>query len=176
MMMMTMWSAMEPSTISRLFAEAFRYETVSESAFPMSGADYNQTFDRAVNPKACSLREASYTQEDHSALFEELGRFYAFFGLGRSERAELPDHLSVELEFMHYLTHLEAEQAQDPEELESVRRAQADFLRRHLARLVNGVRGSARPSVPACEALVASCHDFIESELALVHAGFVEQE
>ena len=174
--MKTMSSAMERSTIYRLFAEAFRYETVSDSAFPMGGADYNQNFDRAVNPKACSLREASYTQADHSALFEELGRFYSFFGLGRRERAELPDHLSVELEFMHYLTHLEAEQVQDAEELESVRRAQGDFLARHLALLVDGALGSARPSVPACGALVASCHDFIESELALVHADFVEQE
>ena len=175
-MMMSMSSAMERSTIYRLFAEAFRYESVSDSAFPMSGPDFNQSFDRAVNAKACSLREASYTQEDHSALFEELGRFYAFFGLGRSERAELPDHLSVELEFMHYLTHLEGEQAQDEDELASVRRAQADFLVRHLSRLINGVRASVRPSVPACEALVAHCHDFIDSELALVHAGFVEQE
>jgi len=172
--MMTMSSAMERSTIYRLFAEAFRYETVSESAFPMSGADYNQNFDRAVNPKACSLREASYTQADHSALFEELGRFYSFFGLGRSERAELPDHLSVELEFMHYLTHLEAEQAQDEVERESVRRAQSDFLTRHLARLIDGVRQNLRASVPECDSLVASCHEFIQSELALAHAGFVE--
>lgn len=174
--MIPMSSAMERSTIYRLFAEAFRYETVASSAFPMSGANYNAAFDQAVNPKACSLREASYTQADHSALFEELGRFYDYFGLGRSPQAELPDHLSVELEFMHFLTHLEAEQAQDAQERDSLRRAQGDFLGRHLARLMDGVRDGLRSTDPACQALVSTCHDFIASELALVSAGFVEQE
>lgn len=174
--MMGMSPAMERSTIYRLFAEAFRYETVGDSAFPMTGAEFNAAFDQVINPRACSLREASYTEEDHSALFEELSRFYGFFGLGRRERSELPDHISVELEFMHFLTHLEAEQAEDEAERESLRRAQADFLTRHLSRLVKGVRAHVVAPVPACEELVTSCHNFIESELALAHAGFVEQE
>jgi nitrate reductase assembly molybdenum cofactor insertion protein NarJ len=31
-----------------------------------------------------------------------LVRFYGHFGLAREERAELPDHVTVELEFMHF--------------------------------------------------------------------------
>ena len=58
---------------------------------------------------------------------------------------------------------------QDEVERESVRRAQSDFLTRHLARLIDGVRQNLRASVPECDSLVASCHEFIQSELALAH-------
>lgn len=44
-------------------------------------------------------------------------RFYSFFGLAREQRAETPDHLSVELEFMQdYPTHLEAVVGDDDEQ------------------------------------------------------------
>jgi len=69
---------------------------------------------------------------------EELVRFYEYFGYTLGEKfAWAPDHLSVELEFMHYLTYGEAlavsEDGGDPV---SFQLAQADFIERHLVNWV----------------------------------------
>lgn len=74
-----------------------------------------------------SLREANYIREGEKVLFEDLFRFYDHFGLDTSSGAlrEWPDHIAVELEFMHYLVWLEA----GPDtNLGPLRRAQKDFL------------------------------------------------
>ena len=73
---------------------------------------------------------------------EEVFRFYQYFGLDFSKGGlrELPDILPVELEFLHYLTYLEAKslEAQLPEEpveknnIAALRLAQRDFLTEHL--------------------------------------------
>lgn len=64
---------------------------------------------------------------------EELVRFYDHFGYALSEHfAWQPDHLSVLLEFMHYLCWHEAQAASDEEAL-AYQLAQADFTQRHLA-------------------------------------------
>lgn len=94
---------------------------------------YTSLFDVGIGGPPCSLYEGSYVGWGRTQLFEELLRFYEFFGLELSPTVrELPDHLTVELEFMHYLTFQEA-QAEDPS---SYRLAQRDFLRRHLAHWV----------------------------------------
>lgn len=65
-----------------------------------------------------------------SGLREDIVRFYDFFGYGLDKRfAWAPDHLSVELEFMHYLCYQEASGAGD---ILSFQLAQADFAERHL--------------------------------------------
>lgn len=161
-----MQSAAERSAIYRTLAEAFTYEGAEQGPFAITGADYNNAFDPAVNEDACSLRERTHTQEDQSSLFEELMRFYEFFGLKRAEHAEMPDHLGVELEFMHFLTHLEMQVADKPEELASIRRAQHDFLARHLARLVQSVQNTLNTRNQRCIELVEMASDFIQAELA----------
>lgn len=77
-----------------------------------------------------SLREANYVREGEKVLFEDLFRFYDHFGLDTSSGTlrEWPDHIAVELEFMHYLTWLEAEQGTKGAPL---RLAQRDFLAHH---------------------------------------------
>ena len=160
-------NAAERSAVYRALAEAFTYTGAATGPFGISGADYNDAFDPSINAEACSLRERAHTEEDQSSLFEELMRFYAFFGLKRDEHAEMPDHLSVELEFMHYLTHLEDQVTDQPEDLASLRRAQLDFLTRHLSRLVQGLRAGLKTEHPACIELVETTSDFIEAEIAL---------
>ena len=91
-------------------------------------------------------------------------RFYEFFGLAHREGAEMPDHLSVELEFMHFLTHLEA-QTREAEALDSLRRAQHDFLSRHVWRLVQAVHEGLDSEHPACIALVEDCRAFVHADL-----------
>jgi DMSO reductase family type II enzyme chaperone len=161
-----MGSVVERSAAYRALAEAFTYEGAETGPFGITGADYNDAFDPAINKDACSLRERTHTQEDQSSLFEDLMRFYEFFGLKRAEHAEMPDHVSVELEFMHFLTHLENTVAEMPEELESIRRAQHDFLSRHLVRLVTAVHDTLNSENQRCIDLVETASDFINAELA----------
>ncbi len=156
------------SSVYRTLAEAFTYTRAGAGPFGISSADYNEAFDPSLSPQACSLRERAHAQEDQSSIFEELMRFYEFFGLKRDENAEMPDHLGVELEFMHFLTHLESPVADQPDDLASIRRAQHDFLTRHLGRLVKGVHGGLKSQNPQCLELVETTFDFINTELALV--------
>lgn len=162
----------ERSAVYRALAEAFTYAGAKNSSFQISGADYNDAFDPGIREGACSLREGAHIEDDASALFEELMRFYTFFGLEREEGAEMPDHLSVELEFMHFLTHLETQVADRPEDLASVQLAQHDFITRHLSRLIKAVRNKLNTPCEACVKLVETCDEFVGAELALVKQQF----
>ncbi len=63
---------------------------------------------------------------------EEIARFHDFFGYRLDERAQwMPDHVSVLLEFMHFLSYREALTAETSHAC-SLALAQADFLERHL--------------------------------------------
>jgi len=104
-------------------------------------------------------------------VFEELMRFYSFFGLQRGEGAEMPDHLSVELEFMHYLTHLESQATLEPEGLDSLHRAQRDFLQRHVQRALRGMTGAFKSEHPACLQLLQDAHSFVATDLAALQAA-----
>lgn len=99
-------------------------------------------FDQSISKYACSLYEGSYIDGARAALFEELIRVYRYFGLQRADNAELPDHLSVELEFMHFLTYWEASLVLRAEPSESLCAAQGEFLRRHLRVVAGGVSRS----------------------------------
>lgn len=159
-------SAAERSDIYKSLASAFTYPQGGRGAINMSGVEYTSAFDRSVSERACSLHEASYGDEDQSSLFEELTRFYTYFGLSRSEGAELPDHVAVELEFMHYLTHLEQHlDASRSKDLLSLRLAQRDFLTRHLQRVLNGVNNKLRIDVaPQYEEIVRTAVAFVNAE------------
>lgn len=90
---------------------------------------YASAFEAGL-PKV-SLREAHYIREGEKVLFEDLFRFYDHFGLDTSSGTlrEWPDHIAVELEFMHYLIWLDAQPGSNKEAL---RLAQKDFLAHHL--------------------------------------------
>ena len=67
------------------------------------------------------------------AVMEELARFYSYFGLSIEHGSgELPDHLTTELEFMHFLTFKELTALHQQKDPAPYRRAQADFLERQL--------------------------------------------
>lgn len=97
-------------------------------------AEYLSAFEVGIPAAPCPLYESAYGPSDRRReVMGELVRFYNHFGLSLGGKArELPDHLRVELEFLHYLTFLEAQRVQEVREKKSIRWAQADFLRRHL--------------------------------------------
>lgn len=153
----------ERSAVYAAFASNFRYP--DRSAGEQVGIEYNEAFEKSVCKDATSLHEASYITHQLDSLMEELVRFYDCFGLKRNESAETPDHLSVQLEFMHFLTYLEQKACERGEPIDELRKAQLDFLERHVTRLIAGVVNSFAGENPYYQQLLTDLQDFIHLEL-----------
>ena len=127
--------------------------------------EYNRLFEvGTMGGPPCPLFGGLYDR-DRMRVMEELIRFYNYFGLGLAQ-GQLPDHITVELEFMHYLTHKEAEAHQNGGDQESFRRAQKDFLDRHLGKWVPVLHqklAECQP-LPFFGGLVAWTEDFLGRE------------
>lgn len=96
-------------------------------------AEYSGLFEVGSEGPPAPIREDLQTGQKGGTR-EDIVRFYDFFGYVLEERfAWQPDHLSVELEFMHYLCFREAGEDADPL---SFQLAQLDFAERHLVRWV----------------------------------------
>ncbi len=100
--------------------------------------DYTGLFDISNDgAPRCSLYGGDYIGGSRMKTMEDVVRFYNHFGLTMSNAPrELPDHIITELEFMHYLSFNEAECLRDGEDADGFRRAQRDFLGRHLKRWI----------------------------------------
>ncbi len=114
-------------------------EGVSLDALRETGEDrdtiaveYTRLFDvGGSGGPSCSLWGGTYS-DARMKMMEEAVRFYNHFGLSVSEDPhELPDHITTQLEFLHYLTYRETEALQAGEDAGSYRRAQRDFVLRH---------------------------------------------
>jgi len=127
---------------------------------------YLTSFDLAISKEACSLNEASYASAAQDSVFEELVRFYDYFGLKRTLDAELPDHLRVELEFMHFLTYLEHQARECLESIDGLLLAQRDFIERHLLIVVRGIANSYRGGDDYYARSVQALSEFVEGDFA----------
>ncbi len=95
-------------------------------------ADYLRVFEVGVGSPPCPLYSGLY-RGGRKAVMEELTRFYNYFGLSLERgRGELPDHLTTELEFMHFLAFKELWALHHGQDPSPYRRAQVDFLERQL--------------------------------------------
>lgn len=65
-------------------------------------------------------------------ILMELSRFYDFFDVQLAQNPEYPDHLGIELEFLAWLCQQETVVQQRGGNAQAFRRAQRDFLTRHL--------------------------------------------
>jgi len=93
--------------------------------------EYTRLFDAGASGPPCPLYGGLYGGARMKNM-EEAVRFYNHFGLTLSgEPRELPDHLSTQLEFLHYLAYREAEALQAGVDAGSYQRAQRDFIARH---------------------------------------------
>lgn len=98
-------------------------------------AEYLAAFEVGRNCPAVPLFEGMHRGDmGRSGVLEDLLRFYEFFDAKLSDAdREYPDHLVTELEFLSWLS-LREQTAQDQGgDADSFRRAQRDFLARHLA-------------------------------------------
>ena len=119
----------------------------------------------------CSLF-AGHHERDRLRVMEELVRFYDFFGLGLAP-GTMPDHLTAELDFMHFVTFREAEAVREGGDRGSYLRAERDFLERQLgrflARLVENAR--AQKPLPFYEGLLETAHRFAQADYGYVVAA-----
>jgi putative dimethyl sulfoxide reductase chaperone len=94
-------------------------------------SEYIGNFEVGTAGPPCPLYAGVYTG-GRTQVWEELIRFYNLFGVHLSpENRDLPDHLSTELEFMHFLTWKELA-SEAPAAVASLRKAQRDFLERQV--------------------------------------------
>lgn len=100
-------------------------------------AGYISLFEYSADGRVVRLFEGEIV-ENRTHTMKELARFYEFFGLQfeNNDMAEAPDHLPVELSFMHYLSFREVEFSITPEHQRSFILGQRDFLYRHLSKWV----------------------------------------
>lgn len=95
-------------------------------------SEYVGLFDVGMPRPPCPLYAGEY-QKNRRAVMEELVRFYNHFGVRLSGRTrDMPDHLTTELEFMHFLTFREVAALHFQQPRDSYLRAERDFLARHL--------------------------------------------
>ena len=135
--------------------------------YPRMQQEYIQLFEVGPGRPFCPLYEGSH-RRGRMKIMEELVRFYQHFGL-RSAPGDQPDHLCVELEFMHYLAFKEAAALTSGGEARGLALAQEDFLARHLIRWLPKVVAllESRPDTPAFYgALVAITSAFCRADLA----------
>jgi putative dimethyl sulfoxide reductase chaperone len=137
-------------------------------------AEYIRLFD--VGPKGrppCTLYEGEYRSGARMQVMEELVRFYDHFGLSLStEQRELPDHLTVEFEFLHYLTFKETAALERGLAADAYRRAQIDFLARHPSRWLPrmGAKTVEERAAPPFAALVSATIAFVRADLAYLRS------
>jgi len=98
-------------------------------------AEFVRSFDAGPGGPPCPLYEGRYAA-DRKVNMEDLVRFYNHFGLSVAEarERELPDHITAELEFMHYLAFKEVLALQREEDPAPYCFAEIDFLKRHPAK------------------------------------------
>ncbi len=100
---------------------------------PRLKSEYSRLFEVGDQGAPAPIRE-DLMRGQKAGVREEIVRFYEFFGYALDEGfAWAPDHLSVELEFMHFLCFQESQAGRDAL---SCQLAQADFTERHLCNWV----------------------------------------
>jgi len=136
-------------------------------------SEYIRLFDVGAAGPPCPLYGGVYIG-DRMKVMEDATRFYNFFSLRVSpDLRELPDHITTELEFLHYLTFREAEQRQHGSDPLSLLRAQRDFLARHLCKWVPRLqtRLAKQTTLPFFPALVRFAVAFFQLDQAYAAAA-----
>jgi DMSO reductase family type II enzyme chaperone len=128
--------AVDPSLL-----EGGRWEALTEAGEKDDLAvEFTRLFDVGAGGPPCPLYGGLYVGARMKTM-EEVVRFYNHFGLTLSESPrELPDHVTTELEFLHFLAFREAQALEQGAEPDPFRRAQRDFIARHPGRWIPKLR------------------------------------
>ena len=129
--------------------------------------EYTRLFDAGPDGPLSSLNEGHH-RGDRLKVMEDLLRFFDYFGLRFSPDSGLmPDHLSVELEFMAMLA-----RAATMPDLSSALAASRDFAHRHLCSWLPALHQSVahHAELPIYPALIELTRRFVEADLAFTSA------
>jgi TorA maturation chaperone TorD len=139
--------------------------------------EYHRVFGHQVGLE-CPLYEALYASGDvfaQAQCLADIAAFYHAFGLDMGEEIrERPDHLSVELEFMHTLGYREAyaRAHHGPARVALLVDAQRAFLRDHLARWSSAFsRLVSRRAKGPYGALAALLSEWVAGEVRALGVG-----
>jgi len=112
----------------------------------------------------CPLHSGHYGS-DRLRTLETLVRFYNFFGV-QAEEGLMPDHITVQLEFMQFLAERESE-ARTTADRRSLLRAQTDFLENHLYSWWPHLEGKLKPQrpLPFYKSLAETISRFLQADL-----------
>lgn len=130
--------------------------------------EYIQHFDVGGPQGApCSLYEGE-AEGGRMKTMEDLIRCYEHFDLRLATRArERPDHLAIEMEYMHYLAFKEADSHARGRDSAPYRQAQFDCLKVHLVDFANRVAGRIGAlNAPFYSDLVQGAKAFCNCEFA----------
>ena len=133
-------------------------------------AEYIRLFDVGVGAPPCPLYGGLHAS-GRKQVMEEVCRFYEYFGLKLPPKLrELPDHITTELEFLHFLTFKEAAALHQGKDRTSYLRAERDFLERHPGRWVPLLarRLAAQSPLPFFAGLVGFTEAFLAQDQAYV--------
>jgi DMSO reductase family type II enzyme chaperone len=125
--------------------------------------EYTRLFDVGSSGPPCPLYGGLYSGARMKTM-EEAVRFYNHFGLSMAESPrELPDHITTQLEFLHFLAFREAEALDGDDDPGPFQRAQRDFVSRHPGRWVPQLRARLEKNgpMPFFVELVARLEDFL---------------
>ena len=128
--------------------------------------DYSGLFEVGSKGPPVPIREDLHLNQP-AGVREDIVRFYEFFGYGLEERfAWAPDHLSVELEFMHFLCFREAQsftESDNTVDATSYQLAQSDFSARHLCNWVSDLAAKIQKQQPDAlyGRLIAAMSEFL---------------
>jgi DMSO reductase family type II enzyme chaperone len=128
--------AVDPGLVEGIDREALRDGGVEDGL----AVEYTRLFDVGPSGPPCPLYGGLYGGARMKTM-EEAVRFYNHFGLSLSSSPrELPDHLTTQLEFLHFLAFREAEALEAGRDAAPFRRAQRDFVERHPGRWLPKLR------------------------------------
>ena len=125
--------------------------------------EYSGLFEVGSNGPPVPIREDLHRNQP-AGVREDIVRFYEFFGYGLEENfAWSPDHLSIELEFMHFLCFKEAEMSKNNGDALSFQLAQSDFSERHLVNWVSELAANIIKQQPVSlyGRLIAAMSEFL---------------
>ena len=127
--------------------------------------EYSGLFEVGSDGPPVPIREDLQTGQ-RGGTREGLVRFYNYFNYSLADKfAWAPDHLSVQLEFMHFLCFREASADQDAL---SYQLAQADFLQRHLLKWAPKLIVSVEANSPGSlySSIVQILNEFLSRDYA----------
>jgi DMSO reductase family type II enzyme chaperone len=128
---------------------------------------YSGLFEVGNDGPPVPIREDLQTGQ-RAGTREDIVRFYGFFKYKLAEgHAWAPDHVSVELEFMHFLCYREATAGSaETGDAQSYQLAQLDFSKRHLVNWIPELAGTVATSAPDSlyARVLAGASDFMQRD------------